>query len=375
MRVGTVLLVFLHISGNQKQDTRDMRCAARTFQGAGTMSMSRSSGFPAGARSRFLKPCLAAVAILCLTAIEARATFTTYGLSGGSGVYAVSCGGLLVPGSGLGALNAIDNRDAFQTGSSACTSDALTSSSNTSFTDSDFTAFGSGTASLGSITGAATLDTGFDPFGPFPTGYTDTGWVDTMIIDVPGQDAGTFAFLNAVIVVSGELDTTGVNVIARFRAIASSDLGSPGEFQQFYQEQSFNQIQETLTVSDTLFFALPFLIGQPFQFTVRGQATAQTSSSTSGGLVGGFNFSDVDFSSSVNWLGIESISIDGEEIFDFTALGTDSLINWANAVGGPVPPTAVPAPPALPLFLLGLATLVLMRHLTRRSIAAERTQP
>ncbi len=319
--------------------------------------MNRSSGFPAGARSRFLKPCLAAVAMLWLTAIEAQATFTTYGLSGGSGVYAVSCGGLLVPGSGLGALNVIDNRNAFQTGSSACTSNALTSSSNTSFTNSNFTAFGSGTASLGTITGAATLDTGFDPFGPFPTGYTDTGWVDTMIIDVPGQVVGTFALLNAVLVVSGELDTTGVNVIARFRAIASSDLGGPGAFQKFYQKQSFNQIQETLTVSDTLFFALPFLIGQPFQITVRGQATASTSSQTSGGLVGGTNFADVDFSSSVSWGGIQSVSVGGTPVPTFTATGTISGINWALPAQTAV---AVPSPATLPLFGAGLVLLVVM---------------
>ena len=318
------------------------------FKKAGTANMQSS---------RFLKPSIAALAILWLNSLDAQATIMTYGNTSASTVFTVSCSG---PADG-GLPNAsFDNRNFFKAGSD-CTNDPFTSLDSSSFASGNVSASGSASASFGTLHGSAAMSTDAQTSVRFPAGFGDAGWIDTMLIEIAGQ-GGQIATAFALVNVTGTLFAQGVNVSSFFQLYVGSELDGADKHRPFHQIQSFNNVPESLIISDSFVLPLRFVVGTPSQFTVRAQARAMTSSSTSGGN----NVSNVNFLTSVTWGGIQSISIGGTEITDpFAATGTVSGVNWANPAA-----VAAPAPASLLLFLTGLATLVL----TRRAIAAGRAR-
>ena len=97
-----------------------------------------------GAGAGIIGLCVAALATLSLTGIEARAAILPYGFGGGSSVFTVSCSG-----SGAGGLpnpGIFDNR-LFFTGGADCTADPFTATANSNFTLGNVSASGSTTAS------------------------------------------------------------------------------------------------------------------------------------------------------------------------------------------------------------------------------------
>ena len=301
----------------------------------------------------------AVLGIVVLASSEAQsAPFTTYGFVGTSGVFAASCSG---PGDGgLPNPNIVDNRVFFKAGSD-CTVDPLTPTANSSFSSGSVTASGTTTTALGSISGSAAMSTGAQSAVQFPAGFSDSGWIDTLLVSSPGNE-GLLAQVSVVLNVNATLSVSGPNVISRlWLAVSSETSGNPALHQPFYQIQA---PAAPLVVNDTLTLELPFIIGTPSQFLVRVMAQAMTSSSTSFGN----NTSDVAFLNTITWGGVEKVTVAGDEVA-FTAVGDDSGINWAEPFTEPVPLTeSVPLAlgPALP-FALGFAGLAGLAASRRQS--------
>ena len=288
----------------------------------------------------------AALGILALTGIEAQAVpFATYGFSGSSGVFSASCSG--PADGGLPNGNIPDNRVFFKAGSD-CTVDPLTSSANSSFASGSVSASGTTTSALGSISGAATMSTGVQSSVLFPAGFTDSGWIDTMLIQSQGNE-GMVAQASILLNVGATLNVSGPNVFARLQFAVSSELGGVA----LHQPSFFIQAPASpLVVNQTLVLDLPFIIGTESQFLVRAMAQAMTSSATSFGN----NTSNVGFLNTITWGGIDKVTVGGIEVAEFTAIGVDSGIDWAVAI--PEPSTAL-------LLGSGLAGLVLVRRRRR----------
>ena len=290
-----------------------------------------------------------ATSLLLLVGTEARAgVFTTYGFGGSAGVFAASCSG---PGDGgLPNGNIDDNRPFFKAGSD-CTVDPLTSAASSSFASGNVSASGTTTASLGVIQAKATMGTDAQSSVFFPAGFTDAGWIDTILLENAANN-GQVATVSIILNVTGTLSVSGPNVTSLLQlAVSSETANNPALHEPFYQIQA---PAPTLLVSDTLVLDLPFIIGTPSQILVRAMARAMTSSQTSLGN----NDADVDFLTTLTWGGIEKVMVGGGEITDFTATGVDSGIDWT---------VAVPEP--RPAFLVGLGLAA--RALIRRR-AAER---
>jgi hypothetical protein len=245
------------------------------------MNIGRCDRFVEALRGRTALPCTAlivAVASLGLAGIEARAApFETYGVSGSGGVFAVSCSG---PGDGgLPNGNIVDNRVFFKPGSD-CTNNPLTLSANSSFSMGSVTASGSTTSTLGSISGVATMNTGTQNSILFPAGFTDAGWIDTLLLE-DAATTGQLATVSVILHVSGVLSATGPNVVSRLQlAVSSEAAGNPALHQPSYQIQAPSA---DLVINETLILDLPFIVGTPSQLLVRAMARAMTSSSTSFG--------------------------------------------------------------------------------------------
>ena len=294
----------------------------------------------------------AAMMIVVLVSTEVRAGFTTYGFGGGTGVFSVACAG--PADGGLPNGNIPDNRVFFKAGSN-CTAAPLTGSASESFTSGNVSASGTVAASVGSLQGFATMSTDTQNSVFFPAGFGDTGWIDTMLLGGNPQLNGQVAIASIMLNVSGTLAASGPNVFARLQLAVSSELAnSPALHQPFYFIQS---PQPGLTISDTLVLDLPFIIGTPSEFLIRAMPQAMTSSATSFGN----NTSTADFFTTITWGGIQSVTVAGTPLADFTATGGTG-IDWTQPFGAA---SAVPAPSVVPLLILGLAAIGFTRRFTR----------
>jgi hypothetical protein len=298
----------------------------------------------------------ATLGFFVLAGSEAQsAPFTTYGFVGTSGVFSASCSG---PGDG-GLPNASipDNRDFFKAGSN-CTVNALTPFANSNYSSGSITASGTTASALGSINGSAALTTGQQNAVLFPAGFTDSGWIDTVLISSAGNE-GMVAQVTIIVHVNATLSVSGPNVFSRLKLAISSEVASnPALHQPGYQIQAPSA---PLVVSDTLLLDLPFIVGTPSQMLVRVMAQAMTSSSTSLGT----NTASVAFLNTITWGGIDKVTVGGNEVA-FTAVGSDSGINWAEAYTEP-PPVPLALGPALP-FVIGLAGLAASRRRVARRV-------
>jgi hypothetical protein len=290
-----------------------------------------------------------ALVLSCLTGAGAQAVpFTHYGFSGTHGVFSVSCSG---PGDGgLPNSGNVDNRGFFKPGSD-CSADPLTSAASSTFNLGSVTASGSASAGLGALQGAATMATGAQSAVFFPAGFFDMGWIDTLTIVDPAND-GNLAMVSIVLNVSGALLADGPNVFSRLQLVVSSEAaGGPNLHNPFYQIQSGGPVPQP--ISDTLVLDLPFVVGVPSQFLVRGMGVAMTSSQTSFGD----NVADLDFLSTVSWGGIRQITIAGARITP-DEVRSASGVDWTRTL-------AVPEAPTWTLLLPGLAALAFLRRPAR----------
>ncbi len=300
------------------------------------------------------------IGALALSGMEAQAApFTTYGFGGASGVFAASCSG--PANGGLPNGNIVDNRIFFPNAATDCTANPLTPSANSNFASGNVTASGTTTTStspLGSISGAATMSTAAQNSVLFPAGFTDAGWIDTMLVS-NGPNNGLVAQASVMLNVTGTLSVSGPNVVALLQLAVSSEVaGNPALHQPSYQIQAPAPM---LVVNDMLTLDIPFIIGTPSQFLVRAMARAMTSSQTSFGN----NTSDVNFLTTVTWGGIEKITVGGNEVTTpWTAVGTVSGINWAEPFS-----VSIPEPPSWTLFALPFL-LMLFRTARRPGIVA-----
>jgi hypothetical protein len=116
-------------------------------------------------------------------------------------------------------------------------------------------------------------------------------------------------------------------------------------------------------------------LGEPFQFAAQVVFGQQNSvrfltSVNAGADVdnSGSAFSSADFSSTVYWGGIESLTLlDGTPVTNFTLFATSGFdYTVGHQVEGP--PVGVPEPPVLALLLIGGAGLARLGHRRRRPV-------
>jgi hypothetical protein len=272
----------------------------------------------------------------------AQAAFYSYG-TGTSGVFAVSCSG---PGDGGLANPNFDNRLFFKPGAQCQTSTDSTgpgyyANANSSFSQGNIVTSGKAqSSSMGVLRASGKMSTDQQNSVLFPAGFGEAGWIDTITIENPSMN-GQIATINALLHIDGTLDASGPNSFGRLQLYAASSLGVAN--QSSYQVQAGTAV-ESLTVNDTVMVSFDFVIGTASEFGVKMSALAMTSSATSFGQ----NFSDTDFFNTLTWGGIDSITVGGNEITDYSIF-SESGTDWTVA--------AVPLPGAGALFMAGLAGL------------------
>ena len=261
---------------------------------------------------------------------SAKAAYSLYGFGGPSGVFSVACAG---PGDqSLASTNGFDNRTFFKTGSS-CTSNAVTGAANESFTSGNVSAAASGTSALGLLNGQVSMSTDAQNAVIFPAGFVDLGFIDTLAINSAPHN-GQVATVTAQVNLSGTLTAAGPNVFSRLELIVGTNNFSAFNLVSTKQTQA-GVNPSPLVVNETVTFDLNFIVGTPDQFLVRAQAQSMTSSATSLGN----NQADVNFVGTVQWGGIQSVTVGGQQISNYTAVGTTSGIDWNEPAAVPLPPT------------------------------------
>ncbi|MGB5395911.1 MAG: hypothetical protein WBN96_02075 [Gammaproteobacteria bacterium] len=271
----------------------------------------------------------------------AHAAFYNYE-TGTSGAFAVSCSG---PGDGGLANPNFDNRLFFKVGAQCQTmtdptGPAYQANASSAFTQGSVVTSGQAQSSLGILRASGIMSTDQQNSVLFPAGFGEAGWVDTIIIENPLM-TGQVATVNANIHIEGTLDASGPNSFGRLQLFGSTDLGTA--LQSSYQVQAGSAV-ESLSVNETLLVSFNFVIGTASEFGIKMSALAMTSSATSFGL----NSSDTDFYNTLTWGGIDSITVGGNELTDYSIL-SESGTDWSVA--------AVPIPAAGVLFAFGLVSL------------------
>ena len=262
----------------------------------------------------------ASFAFLGLPECEVQAApIPIYGVGGGSGSFTVACSG--GGNSGLPNPGIPDDRIFFQP-SADCTTDPLTPSASASFASGNVSAWSMATSSLGSTAGTATMSSGPQNSTPYATGFADSGWLDTIVIDNPTYD-GQLATVSMILIVTAELSASGPNPSSLLQLFLRSEL-------TLYNQSPFYYVGggSPLVVDDTLILDLPFIVGTPTEFLVRAMAEASTTSDISLGD----NMSSVDYS--LTWGGIDQVTVGGNTI-SYSALGVTSGIDWAQPVPEP----------------------------------------
>ncbi|MBS0448139.1 MAG: hypothetical protein JSR59_19580 [Proteobacteria bacterium] len=182
------------------------------------------------------------------------------------------------------------------------------------------------------------------------------GWQDVMTINaVNPADNGQAAMLHFGISVSGTLDaaTTGGNTFAQIllQPWFNQYLRPAGWSDGFQAIGNQTQHQDVGTVA-TLSFG--FTLGQPFTLGIFAMS-ADGNASVSGANV--INHASSDFSHTLLWNGIDSVTVNGQSI-DYSITSASGM-DWRNAV------SAVPEPGGVALWACGLLALGVTRAARR----------
>jgi hypothetical protein len=180
--------------------------------------------------------------------------------------------------------------------------------------------------------GAIRLSTDFS--GPnsatFPQAVATAGWVDAWTV-TPLNPAliGQAAVLNFELQIEGDLlALAGFNSVARLAAKPYRDdasVSAPAIVSYQGQGQVGSPYQQTVDTPAS--FAIPFVLGTPFELGVFARASSGTASVASSNSINTVS-SDA---SSIAWNGITSITVAGQPVE--VSISTASGIDWS----GPVP--------------------------------------
>ncbi|MBL9148861.1 MAG: hypothetical protein JNM94_09235 [Phycisphaerae bacterium] len=201
-------------------------------------------------------------------------------------------------------------------------------------------------AGLGVISLSATNDAPDAAY--FPAGIAHGGWSETFVISNPAF-TGQSGILQFTLDVHGTLFAAGLtgssaSTVTAYKDAAQllandfSDIGNsvPINGGQQYQYGNWaiatfgNPPTESMTVNDTVTFAVPFTFGTPFKLGV--YANARASMRSSGGA-GGSSSSQTTFDNGFTWGGISAVYVGTTPTNDYT-IASGSGIDWTAAQGG-----------------------------------------
>ena len=202
----------------------------------------------------------------------------------------------------------------------------------------------SGVATLGIIQGIAHNDAPNTSF--FAGAMLHGGWAETFVITSPGL-GGQSGFMQFTMNVRGTLYATGFAGSSSFLVAGYKDanpllanaLFSPGNSSPLSTDRQYghwavatfgNPSVASMTVDDTITFAVPFVFGTPFKLSIYGRAGAGMRSSSG---VAGNSTATTNFMDGLHWGGITNVYQGGVPIGNVTIVGA-SGIDW----NGPVNP-------------------------------------
>jgi hypothetical protein len=201
-------------------------------------------------------------------------------------------------------------------------------------------------------------------------------WIDLLTVSASGVAPGTTGILHGVLVLDGS-QTGSVFDIDQGRGNPSS-FSSSITLNLDMGLSHFNAARNLIQFWDGGLDVQEFgglHLGEPFQFAAQVVFGQQNSvrfltSVNAGADVdnSGSAFSSADFSSTVYWGGIESLTLlDGTPVTNFTLFATSGFdYTVGHQVEGP--PVGVPEPPVLALLLIGGAGLARLGHRRRRPV-------
>jgi hypothetical protein len=214
---------------------------------------------------------------------------------------------------------------------------------------------------------------------PFSQGQSQGGFAEGMVITAPGRagQAGIWAFS---VDVSGAFRATGAAGRTFLRVAAFKDevelLGSVPHFDdgnadpistdrqraEWGLTTNTNTAQDiSRTIQDEVQFALPFVFGQSFTFSIYASAHA---GQRSVGLSNDFSSAAADFFSTVTFDRTSAIYA-GDALLDSFTLTSASGLDYVGGVQPPPPPISEPATLVLALGGLGLLLRRTHRHTLR----------
>ena len=180
----------------------------------------------------------------------------------------------------------------------------------------------------------------------FPTSRAFAGWVDVVTIDAPGL-TGQQGVFTAALGLSGTLAAFGYQGIAAFRVNQFHGPSFGAETMLF--DLVRRDAASVVNVDQTITTSVPFVYGTPFRYGIF--VSAETTNGSEGGLNHLPGDAVSDFDSTVEWLGLTSVTAGGAVVMGY-AVSTVSGIGW---IAGPT--AVVPEPRSVALLAGGLAAL------------------
>lgn len=189
-------------------------------------------------------------------------------------------------------------------------------------------------------------------------GVVTGGWVDNLTLNpVNAADVGKTASFTFAMDVQGTLAGQGAPGTYSFNSGASlgirpyvNDLSLTGPVFQFFvggQGQNYDPYNQT--VNQVVSFTTDITLGSPFELGIFARALAGNASAT-GGAPYAVSEATVDFSNTISWSGISSVTMNGTPV-PYT-LSSTSGIDWTQ------PYAPVPVPAGIVLFGSGLVGLL-----------------
>ncbi|MDZ4755483.1 MAG: dockerin type I repeat-containing protein [Phycisphaerae bacterium] len=200
-------------------------------------------------------------------------------------------------------------------------------------------------AGLGLVHGSASNNAPDAAF--FPAGIAHGGWSETFVItnraltgqagfmqftlDVQGSLFAAGLTGSSVVTVTGYKDGAQLEVNPFFDPGDSDPLiSTTHQFGHWGIATFGNPPTESLTVNDTVTFAVPFTFGTPFKLGIYANIRAGMRSS---GGQGGTSSAQTNFDEGITWGGITQVTHDMTPIDDYT-IASGSGIDWTQPIDG-----------------------------------------